>query len=173
MAGPQSIQRYPAGLLDLLGMRGTGECPHELSGYVLPVVQMDDLYRWQRRIRVGANTTAAPAAAATAYPVGTLDIPQGVIWLITHVSAKTGVVLPAATALGGFPYFNVSGRQFALADEKYASVGEQLVCAKSYDQPLIIAGQASGTTFGFNCTRITGAPALLVSLDLLIVEVGI
>jgi len=173
MAGPQSIQRYPAGLLDLLGMRGTGECPHELSGFVLPIVQMDDLYRWQRRVRVGANTTVAPAAAGTFYACGTLDIPQGSIWLVVDVVAKTGAVMPAATGLGGVPVFNVSGRQFALADEKRAAVGEQLWTARHYDQPLIVAPQASGGTFGFQCTQITGAPAVLVSLDLLVIEVGI
>jgi hypothetical protein len=86
MAGPLDIQRLPKGLVDLFGMKGTGDSPHLLSEFVFTSAEITDLYTADRLISTGGTTAAAVNAAGNAAFVGT-SVPPGEMWLVQNITA--------------------------------------------------------------------------------------
>lgn len=100
------IQRPPAGLLELLGLRGTGNTPVALEDYLRGTLDLTTLYMapLARNVR-----GATGVAAANGFFAGTgLVIPTGEIWVLTALAASSSNMaagesyrLAPAVSLGG------------------------------------------------------------------------
>lgn len=62
MAGPLDIQRPARGLVDLLGLRATGDSPHQMADAVSGVLDLLDMYLIDRRTSTMTLTSAAVSA---------------------------------------------------------------------------------------------------------------
>lgn len=87
MAGPQTIQRLPRGLLSLLDMKGTGELPHELAGMLMPVIQVRDLYLADLFQSVRFGTVVVNATGF--FGATSAIVPFNELWLLYHMSASS------------------------------------------------------------------------------------
>lgn len=89
MAGPLDIQRFPRALLDLLGLKATGDTPHTMGDSVVGTVDLSIHYPIDRTISLVSGTTSI-AAAQTGYPQpgtnNTFYVPSGEIWSVLGVS---------------------------------------------------------------------------------------
>jgi hypothetical protein len=90
------VQSFPSGILELLGLKGTGNFPNALSSAyapTLPMLQM--LGRGTDQHITATNAAAAQGAAVT------VTVPQNQLWLVTYVSARyLGAV--AITDMAGY-----------------------------------------------------------------------
>lgn len=96
MAGPLTIQRVPRGLLHALGMKGTGEFPHELTGNLFAsfdstVLYLNDLQRTQFQTTSNINTAGVFQGATS------IQVPTGELWLMTNVSCYCSVLAAGNT----------------------------------------------------------------------------
>jgi hypothetical protein len=91
MAGPQTIQRLPRGLLDALQMKGTGDLPHLLGAELVANYDATELYLADRLTSQSSNIKNFTSGATN----NNLNIvvPQGEIWLVFAVGGlfQTGV----------------------------------------------------------------------------------
>jgi len=83
MAGRQTIQRFPSGLLDTLGMKGTGDTPHELAGQLAAYFNASEMYLENRRAYVNP-VGPGPTDQAYSYNAGG-TVPQGQLWIVKCV----------------------------------------------------------------------------------------
>lgn len=87
MADRFTIQRFPTGVPDLLGMKGTGDTPNMLASELRGSIDLSQYYLADRMLR-GKFTTAALIAAGTTVP-GAGIVPDGELWLVDSVWAST------------------------------------------------------------------------------------
>jgi len=107
MATPRTIQRVPAGLLYMLGMKGGGALPSELSETVQAVADVLPLYlREARRALSGGSGGFGADQLVT---VGALVVPATELWLVNNVTVQVSNV-GAATSVWIQPaYYRTSG----------------------------------------------------------------
>lgn len=86
------IQTQAAGLLSLLGIKGTGDNPQELGAAVVPTVDMLAYYLPRNLETVSQSIGPAPLAANTG--VG-ITVPAGEYWFVRDLS---GALLASAAA---------------------------------------------------------------------------
>jgi hypothetical protein len=89
VAGPQSIQRVPTGLLNLLSMASSGENPRDLAATVSGVLDLLQFYGLQQRQIIFA--TNAATAEGTAVPIPALTT-WGVLFAANFTVAKTATM---------------------------------------------------------------------------------
>lgn len=89
MAGPLTIQRVPRGLLDFLGLRGSGQLPSELAPSIYGMVDTTVLYalptlRWVNSQNAAANTSWLKYCTQT--------VPSTEMWVVCScwATATTG-----------------------------------------------------------------------------------
>lgn len=83
MAGPFSIARVPAGLLELLSMKGPGKLPENLAPELRSIVNVTELYAADLR----RSATAQFSAAAAGYNANVNStIPAGEIWVVVNIT---------------------------------------------------------------------------------------
>jgi hypothetical protein len=100
MAGPQTIQRLPRGLLDMLLMKGSGDLPHEIADKLSPGVDATAFYLGDTfRHSFGLTIVLAVPGAQS---VANLAVPPGEIWLPISVSVLS-VPLPAGQSYSVSP----------------------------------------------------------------------
>jgi hypothetical protein len=159
MAGPQDIQRYPTGLIDLLGMRATGQTPTKLGDAVSPGMDLTDFYLWDRReTLVGQSPVAIGAVGFLAFSTGATTIPQNELWVLYDCSLRLPPIA-AATAIT----LNMVVQRNAAGTSAWFPITDQLVLPASTggligfkrDEPLLLQ---PGDVFGTYCSAITGAP---------------
>lgn len=98
MAGPQTIQRYPVGLLPFLGIQSAGVAPSEISGTVAPTLDVLDFYTRDRIENVqigGINLGPAIGLIGNANSGGTPAANE--LWLVYGVSLQTTAQAAATT----------------------------------------------------------------------------
>lgn len=81
MAEPFDIQRFPSGLLELLGMRGSGSTPKQLGAEIRGIVDCAFLY-------ASDNETLAFASNANFAQGGSLTIPITEHVMLTSLSVR-------------------------------------------------------------------------------------
>lgn len=163
MAGPFDIQRVPKGLVDTLGMRGTGDNPHVLGQEVRSTIETTDFYLIERLSTFQLSTQAVLAAAATFYPVDTASIvPPGQFWLMYSLSFRTGSVIPAATGVKFFGCIQQTSIPCIVTDQAVGAVGESPGTGAHWERPRILRPGDRPTVF---CSGITGAPGLAVLVE--------
>lgn len=165
MAGPQDIQRYPRGLIDLLGMRATGDTPHLLSNETTPAIDLLDFYLADRCI--GQTFTASGVVAA----LGNLTftgavVPNGEMWLLYEATVFTGVCA-AATSCTVVPFMARSqsglAQAIAIGAPLAAGLAGSALGGQIFERPRVLM---PGNQFGLQITAITGAPAVTPILNL-------
>jgi len=156
--GDQKIQRYPTGLIDLLGMRATGETPHNLAQDISASVDALDFYLWDRRVTlVGQSPVAISAVGWLANTTGATTIPQGEMWMLYDCSLR----LPPIAAATAISISLVVQRQgpaaawFPLTEEMVLPASTGGLRGFKRDQPLLLQ---PGDQFGTYCSSITGVP---------------
>lgn len=106
MAGPLTIQRVPRGLLDFLGLRGSGRLPNDLTPEIQAQIDATVLYalddfNWVRGTDGAANTSWLKYAPQT--------VPAGEMWVVascwatcaTGAAVTVGSVRPAIRRAAG------------------------------------------------------------------------
>ena len=172
MAGPQDIQRFPKGLIDLLGMRATGDTPHQLAQQLLPVLDQLDYYLFDRlEVLIAPTSIAVPGIGNVTF-VGT-TVPQNQLWMLYDYS----VILPttaAASAIkatpGVFRGGNGATGFVALVDQLSAGALEGDCKGRHFERPVIVG---PGQIFSLQCTTFTGAPAVTPTATLYFARVGL
>jgi hypothetical protein len=155
MADAKTIQRLPAGLLDLLGMQSTGDTPHLISGEVVPMLDLIDLYLVDRLRGTNAATAnvAAPGSLLT-----TVGPTPGEMWLCYGLSASSNGALAAATGYTANLLVNRPSTGFSQFITLPQAVANPALFATgvTFQKPLIMR---PGDTLGIWVSAVTGAPA--------------
>ncbi len=159
MAGPQDIQRYPRGLIDLLGMRATGDTPHQLSQQTTGILELTDYYLNDRLEAV----TSSPSAviAGTGITNFQLVVPAREMWAVYEYSVTLTPIAAASTLRFAPGYFRSPE-----AASRFVTVTPSVTCLASegnsagihFERPLLLL---PGTIFGVYVSLFTGAPAAL------------
>jgi hypothetical protein len=159
MAGPQDIQRYPRGLIDLLGMRATGETPHELARQTAPVLDLWDLYLADR-----CELYSVPTAAATtvvggqAFPLA--QVPDREVWFLYEASLRVPATAAATLLQQNLCIFRQNGLvtlPLALTGTMRVPALEGGLVGVHFNKPLMML---PGNALGVWTSAITGAPAV-------------
>lgn len=166
MAGRFDIQRFPVGLLELLGMKGTGDTPHTLGDNIGASVDIMSMYLAQRRVTVSAQTSIAMTGNGTFNATG-LAVPSGEIWFVYNVSVRLTPNTAVATAIRFWAAFvrpSASGVYHPLTDVVSVGAGDNGVGVTIFEQPAIFL---PGDQFTVNTGAVTGVPGSngLVALD--------
>jgi hypothetical protein len=161
VAGPLDIQRVPKGLIDLLGMKATGDTPHILDTATRASLDVLNYYLIDRKVNLQGQTGVAVNALGFLITSSNPQGPQpGEIWLV-HSAAMAFPALAAATTLKGFMAIKRTG---ILGAACYQFLGPEVNLpaltgggsGETYQLPWIML---PGEVFGFYCTAITGVPA--------------
>jgi hypothetical protein len=105
VAGPQSIQRFPAGLLNVLNMQSAGETPRELASSISGVLELLQYYGLtQRQTLFATNGALAEAgfvslAALTTWAV-LFAATASVAKTATMTALRAAVFVQRGTGLG-------------------------------------------------------------------------
>jgi len=165
VAGPQDIQRYPRGLIDLLGMRATGDTPHQLAQTTVPQIDLLDMYLADRCFGVTFNASGVVAALGNLTFTGAA-VPQGEMWLLYEASVFTGVCA-AATSCTVVPFVARSqsglAQAEALCPPLVAGTAGSALGGVHYERPSVLM---PGHQFGLQITAIVGAPGVTPILNL-------
>lgn len=159
MAGPQDIQRYPRGLIDLLGMRATGDTPHQLGASTNAVLEMLDFYL-NDRLEFNTQTLSAAPAALGNFQFPNTVVPQGQMWAVYDYTVNCGGAIAVATAMKFSPVIfrnqSLVGNAAAYGPAISVAAGENGLGGIRFERPnLVMPGQS----FGIQVSAITGAPA--------------
>lgn len=95
MADPLTIQRYPRGLLDLLGSKSSGQNPIVLAEVVQPTIDVSALYQFDLVDARSATTNAANLPGAWGVTGTNLTVPAGELWLLHNLSFAANTNLAA------------------------------------------------------------------------------
>jgi hypothetical protein len=173
MAGRQDIQRFPKGLISVLGMTATGDTPHKLAEEVQPNLNLLDYYLLDRTTQL-AFTSGVIAAAGVTTCGPSSGPPAGKAWLVYDVSFQLQGVGAGATIWVGLGVI----RQGTVANciifpGMYSGrliAGESTMRAVHFEQPMILR---PGDVLGVRTIEFTGAPAATVFGDMYYVEIGV
>jgi hypothetical protein len=174
MAGPQDIQRFPRGLVDLLGMRATGDTPHTLAQSTVGMIEMLDLYTNDRLQTASLNLSVAINAIGQATFLNS-QVPPGELWLIYQATllcqptaAATALKVAAGIRRGG-PNGSPSGVQL-VTEQLSLGASDGGVVGQTFSRPLLAL---PGQDFVTQCQFITGVPAVNPTLNLWYTRIGI
>lgn len=172
MAGAQDIQRYPRGLIDLLGMRATGETPHKLGQENIGTLEMLEFYL-NDRMTPNASASAAPPAAIGNVQITGLTVPDRELWLVFELTAYVAAIA-AATRLvftGGVLRNRGSGNVYsALTDSIVVPALEAGYVGKKFERPVLML---PGNVVSAQITGITGLPGQPISAAIWYASLGI
>lgn len=164
MAGPLDIQRYPMGVVDLLGMKSTGDTPHVLDQAVRLNLDALDYYLWPRKVSfTGQSSSNATAVGQIMDFLGIPLVPAGQLWAVYSVNLWWGPE-PAGANITAVPYYdfqNTTGRVFF--DPVVGNIAAWGAGGKVFEKPHLVG---PGSKFRAYVLAITGAPNIPVTLDL-------
>jgi hypothetical protein len=171
VAGPFDIQRPPIGLLDLLGLKATGDAPHLLEQAISGSFEMFDLYTLDRLAIKFVNTVGAIAGVGNSSLPGSGPGP-GSIWFVYGVDFVIPLVAAAASIQSGL-YWRRQGSLLTLAavpdcQSPLVAAAGSWVGAHWFERPMILR---PGDEMSIVTRVFTGAPAVTASCALTYVDV--
>jgi len=172
MAGPLTIQRFPKGLIEILGMRATGDTPAQLAQDVSGDLDLLDFYLLDR-CRDLSITTGVAIASAGFTTMGTASGPgAGFIWLVYSISVQFGAVAAAATLQSQVGISRSANSLVGLPgmDTPLLVAGASAQVAVYFEKPLIMR---PGDLVAIQTTILTGAPAVTPAGRMYFAEIGI
>jgi hypothetical protein len=158
VAGPLDIQRYPRGLIDLFGMKATGDTPHTLSDQISGELDLTDLYLNARCQQIN-NVTAVVLAATGNFAFINSGPAANEIWLVYGVtvdSQPTAAATAIKYSLVAFRVAASSGPDF-VAGEFSLGASDRRLDGKNWERPMVMR---PGDNFGLVVSTITGAPGI-------------
>jgi len=165
MAGPLTIQRFPRGLLDLLGMKGTGQAPTSLAELLAGTIDATQFYLFER---ITTTTKFLANSAIGGYRTdATLTVPAGELWIFD--TASYFIAVSAAGSIRLTPAY-----QRAVSTGDWSGLGvqtQQVGGAAATDQ--LISGQLgrelilspSDTIGAYINAPIVGTYSLFMRMD--------
>jgi len=171
MAGVTTIQRYPKGLLDFLGMKGTGDAAHEIAQQLVPTLEQTDFYLQDRlTYQLMTPGIAIPGVGMQSFALSA--VPDGFIRLIVDLSMRIPTVAAGASVRCHLVAFRGTGSTYAVALTEALNVGanESNVAGVHYQRPLIML---PGQGLGVQTTVYVGAPATTPELIMWSALIGI
>lgn len=172
MAGPQDIQRYPRGLIDLLGMRATGDTPHQLGPNIVGVLELLELYLNDRLVP-NASAAGAAVTAVGDLNIAGLTVPSREIWLVYECSLSSGTTAAATgfTATAGVLRNRGSGNVYsAWTPPVTVGASSQASVGIKFDRPALML---PGDLVNVRVASVTGAPAATPAVALFYAPLGI
>jgi hypothetical protein len=173
MAGPQDIQRFPRGLIDLLGMRATGETPHTLGQSTQAVLNVDWLYTFDRLQFRTFSATSPTNADGLFLGTPTASPQPGFMWMVFDASFYTPVAVAAgATVQLGFGVRN-PGNVFLIMENLVSpllAAGQGTMHANHFERPFLMQ---AGDFFGWRVRGVTGVPAITPEATVSFVEIAV
>lgn len=156
MAGPQDIQRFPKGLIDLLGMRATGDTPNQLAAQIAGELALKDEYLFDRLIGYRAAVGAGLINATGSFSLTLGTVPPGQLWYVygwsievTAPAPATGLTITLGFARGAANVRNYVGPAQRLIATEGAAWGVW------FETPLILG---PGDTPVAYVSSVTGVP---------------
>jgi hypothetical protein len=172
MAGPLTIQRFPKGLIEILGMRATGNTPTNLSDSIIGTLPLLDMYLLDRFTDRALTTgVALPGAGFTT--MGTSSGPAaGFIWLVKDISISFAAVAAAATLQSQVGVSRSSNTMVGLEGmaTPLLAATQAWQGAIHFEAPLIMR---PGDLLAIQTTIYTGAPAVTPTGRIYYAEIGI
>jgi len=171
MAGPLTIQRFPKGLIEILGMRATGDTPAQLAQDVSGDLDLLDFYlldRCQDRLitsisipavgEINMGTTAGPA--------------PGFIWLVYDLAVRLPTPAAASSIQCVWGIQRTASAMTMIEGLRSPVVlpGDTFDAAKHFEKPLIMR---PGDLVGVATRIFTGAPGIATSGRIYFAEIGI
>lgn len=173
MAGPFDIQRPPIGLLDLLGLKATGDNPHVLAGEVRSTLMLDDLFLVDRLVAAARSTGVNIPGTGTATMGAASGPSDGFIWLLYGLDFLVPPVGAAATIQCGLTIqrgtTTTIQQRIEACQSPLLSAGQAFAGAKWWERPLIMR---PGDVLAVNTTIFTGAPAVTPTCTQVYVQVS-
>lgn len=172
MAGAQDIQRYPRGLIDLLGMRATGDTPHKLGQENVGTLELLEFYLNDRMVP-NASASAAPPAAIGVVPITGLTVGSREMWLLYELTFYIGAIA-AATQIkfaGGVLRNRGSGNVFsALVDPIVVPALEAGYVGIKFERPVLML---PNDVVAAQVTALTGLPGQPINASAWYASLGI
>jgi hypothetical protein len=159
MAGPQDIQRYPRGLIDLLGMRATGETPHSLGQQTIGTLDLVDLYMADR-CELYSVATSAPTTVVGGQAFPLAQVPDGQVWFLYDATLRCTATAAATLLQQNLAVFRQQGSltlPLAISGTMRVPALEGGTVGVHFEKPLVML---PGHALGVWTSAITGAPAV-------------
>lgn len=156
MADPFTIQRFPTGTLDILGMQSSGETPKALAQQLVPTVDYLDFYLRDRWETVQGSALTISSTGSFSF-IGNVVVPAGEQWLLHMATIQTSA--QAAGTTGRYKLsiiFNSSGGVAAnmqFGDGVSCAAGEWGIVGYEFRRPRLLR---QGDTLGMWCESYTG-----------------
>lgn len=164
MAGPLTIQRYPRGLLDLLGSKSSGDNPTELAPTVAGIIDLGYMYQFDKVEGRTATTNVVNLNGAWGVTGPTLVVPAGEVWLLHNASANANANLAAGESYTiNVAIYRSQWSQWQLSPNQGSGSGitARPAVGWQFDRPELLR---PSDTFGIYCSNITaGATQFTVS----------
>lgn len=121
-----SIQRVPWGMLDYLGLKGSGDNPTTLSNVVSPVVDFTNAYLYQRWVTFSLPTINMAAGFITTAVPSDLQAPAGSLMIFDQLHFRSSAIMGAGTTIRAalMAYNSQTLLPFAMGESSSATVGE-------------------------------------------------
>lgn len=163
MAGRYDIQRFPTGLLELLGMKGTGDTPHELASNISGSLDLMGAYLAQRRVSIAGQSAIAMTGNGSYSAIGML-VPATELWFVYNVSVRLTPNTAAASSIrfwGGFQRQAAAGVYHPLTDVVNVGATDNGVGYTHFEQPAIFLPGDQFYIFTGATTGIPGSNGIL------------
>lgn len=140
MATPLTIQRFPRGLLDLLGSKSNGDNPTVLSPTVVPILDLSAMYQFDKMEARNASTNVVNLTGAWAVTGSIFTVPAGEIWLLHNLSVNSNANLGAGESYTLVPaIYRTQWSQWQLGPNACSgSVGNRPSIGWQFERPEIM-----------------------------------
>lgn len=150
---PFEIAKLPRGLTGLLSLRDQGQTPKLLADHAVLTVAAEQLYLLDGRELIDVAHQLAPAVGYNSF-TNPIVVPNGECWFVWDYFVVGATA--AAEAIDIAPAYQPDGLPIGVPLAQYQATSassEVRVGSSRFWAP-------PGTTFGFVCRGVTGAPAV-------------
>lgn len=163
MADRFTIQRVPRGVLELLGLRGSGDLPHDMAQEIRATLDIGPFYGFDL-LRTPSQLIAAVANGFNTH--ANLTVPSGEIWAMTNITAEisTGAGAAVVASLGYKRLQDNAGsaRTLGLPTITMAATATQL---QGVPLPFGTLLLSSGDTVGVRASGVAAGVTAFIMLD--------
>lgn len=162
MAGPLDIQRVAVGLTDLLGLRATGDSPHQIGQEVRATLEMLDLYTAYRVEFLQGATANVAALGFLTSSIGA--VPNGEMWLVYQIGYFSGAFAAATDCrfAGSLQRQGVSN-PMPFTDTFTVTTAGQAAAGVMFPRPIVMMPRDQ---IGVTIASITGAPGVGITCNI-------
>lgn len=172
MAGPLDIQRVPRGLVELLGMRASGDSPPQLAQQIIGSLELTDMFLADR-MRLTSFSSGVALALGTS--ITSTGPGPGFMWLVYQISYVFPTAVAAAASIR--THLGIARQSIVTNIVNLPDMGSGLVpagdtasCGVNFERPLVMV---PGDNLGWRTTVVTGAPAVTPQGFIYYAEIGI